>query len=69
MDLLTRYRDMNSSAEGTASPTSFSIVLYCDSSLVHAGEYLLKSEVQRIDNVKGTYSTAVTESRIYALSR
>ena len=37
---LTRYRAMNCSIDGTSSPTNFSMVLYCDNSLVHAVEYL-----------------------------
>lgn len=36
----TLYRAMNSSTDGTSAPTSLRIVLYCESSFVHAGEYL-----------------------------
>ena len=43
----TRYRDMNCSIDGTSSPTSFSMVLYCDSNRVHAGEYLFGRPAQR----------------------
>jgi hypothetical protein len=41
--VLTRYRLMNWSMFGTSSPTSFNMVLYCDNSRVHAGEYLVVS--------------------------
>jgi hypothetical protein len=69
-DDLPRYLTMNSSIDGTSSPTSFSIVLYCDKSLVHAGEYLLHlSFFTTSMKVTGTDSAAVMESRTYARSR
>ena len=38
----TWYLVINASIDGTSSPTNLSIVLYCESSFVHAGEYLLR---------------------------
>jgi hypothetical protein len=38
---------MNPSKLGTASPTSFMIVLYCASSREHAGAYLREPETGR----------------------
>lgn len=58
---------MNSSIDGTSSPTSFNIVLYCDNNLVHAGEYLLQQKqcawcsadiqlsMPRLDSLNGRY--------------
>ena len=69
---LTRYRLMNCSIEGTSSPTSLSMVLYCDSNRVHAGEYLFTGVAQSFPYTPGqrcTHSAAVTESRTYARSK
>lgn len=63
---------MNCPIEGTSSPTSLSMVLYCDNSLVHAGEYLFTDVAKHSPNTQGekcTHSAAVTESRTYARSR
>lgn len=40
----TWYLVINASIDGTSSPTNLSIVLYCDSSRVHAGEYLFNEK-------------------------
>jgi uncharacterized membrane protein len=64
---------MNSSIDGTSSPTSLSIVLYCESSRVHAGEYLFSEGISSTyvltNNAAATHSDAGTESRTYARSR
>ena len=62
---------MNWSIEGTSSSTSLDIVLYWESSLVHAGEYLTaeKSGIVVRNEIRCTHSAAVTASLTYALSR
>ena len=40
----TWYLVINASIDGTSSPTNLSIVLYCDNSRVHAGEYLFNEK-------------------------
>lgn len=48
------------------------MVLYCDSSRVHAGEYLFTGVAQYLPDTmwrRCTHSAAVTESRTYARSR
>lgn len=67
----TLYRLINSSTDGTSSPTSLNIVLYCDNKRVQAGEYLFEilvlSSIAHFGNE--THSAAVMESRTYARSR
>jgi hypothetical protein len=53
--VLTRYLAMNSSIDDTLSPTSFSIVLYCAISRVHAGEYLLRNIAEWTKRTPGIY--------------
>lgn len=67
---------MNCSMDGTSSFTSLSIVLYCESSRTHAGEYLFDRIAQypalsarREGEGTRTHSEAETESRTYARSR